>query len=54
MSNFDGYPFSFPQSCGKHMDFLKFFFTSEKRILETTFWFLHQLNDYSENDFVLN
>jgi len=29
MSDFDDYPFSIPQNLGKHMDFLKFFFTSE-------------------------
>jgi len=37
MSDFDDYPFSLPQNWGKRMDFLKFFFTSEDKILETFF-----------------
>jgi len=37
MSDCDGYPFSLPQNLGKHMDFLKIFFTSEDKILETIF-----------------
>jgi len=36
MSDFDDYPSSLPQNWGKHMDFLKIFFTSEDKILETT------------------
>jgi len=36
VSDFDDYPFSLPQTWGKRMDFLKFFFTSDKKILETT------------------
>ena len=36
MSDFDDYPFSLPQNWGKRMEFLKFFFTSEDKILETT------------------
>jgi len=35
MSGFNGYPFSLPQNWGKRMDFLKIFFTSENKILET-------------------
>jgi len=34
MSDFDDYPFSLPQHCGKRMDFSKFLFTSEEKILE--------------------
>jgi len=37
MSDFDDCPFSLPQ-LGKCMDFLKFFFTSEDNMLETTSW----------------
>jgi len=37
MSDFDDYPFSLPQNWGKRMDFLKFFFTSEERILRQPF-----------------
>jgi len=37
MSDFDDYPFSLPVTWGKHMDFLKIFFTSEDNILETNF-----------------
>ena len=54
MSDFDDYPFSLPQNWGKRIDLKKFFFTTEERILETNFCqVLQQLNDYSENDFVL-
>jgi len=54
MSDFDDYPFSLPQNWGKRMDFLKFFFTNEERVVETNFCqVLQQLNDYSENDLVL-
>jgi len=36
------------------MHFWKFFFTSENKILNTTFFkFLQQINDYSKNDLVL-
>ena len=40
---------------GKCMDFLKFLFTSEEKILERQplVKFLQHLNDYSENDLVL-
>jgi len=39
MSDFDDCPFSLPQNWGKHMDFLKFFFTTEERILVLfAFW----------------
>jgi len=37
MSAFDDYPFAFPQNWGKCMDLKKCFFTTEERILETTF-----------------
>jgi len=37
MSNFDDYPFSLPQTWGKCTDFMKFFFASEEKILETVF-----------------
>jgi len=37
MSDFDDYPFSLPPNCGKCMNFLKFFFTSDEKILETNF-----------------
>jgi len=37
MSDFDDYPFSLPQNWGERMDFLKIFFTSEDKILQTTF-----------------
>jgi len=36
MSDFDDYPYSLPHNWGKCMDFLKIFFTSEDKILETT------------------
>jgi len=36
MSDFDDYPFYLHQNWGKLMDFLKFFFTSEGKILETS------------------
>jgi len=36
MSDFDDYPFSLPQNWGKCIDFLKIFFKSEVKILETT------------------
>jgi len=35
MSDFDDYQFSLPHDWGKRMDFLKFFITSEDKILET-------------------
>jgi len=35
MSDFDDCPFSLPHNWGKYMDFLKFFFTSGDKILET-------------------
>ena len=54
MSDFDYYPFSLPQNWGKCMDFLKILFTSEDKILrQPPVKFLQQLNDYSENHFVL-
>jgi len=37
MSDFHNYPFSLPQSWGKHKDLKKNFFSSEERILETNF-----------------
>jgi len=37
MSDFDDYPFYLPPNWGKRMDFKKYFFTTEERILETTF-----------------
>jgi len=53
MCDFDDYPFSLPQNWGKRISFLKFFFTSEDKILETTTCqVLQQLNYYSENDLV--
>jgi len=36
LSDFDVYPFSLTRNWGKCMDFLKFFFKSEDKILETT------------------
>jgi len=36
MSDFDDYPFSLPQNWGKHMYFLKYFFTSEAERPETS------------------
>jgi len=36
MSDFDDYPFSLLQNWGKHMYFLKYFFTSEAKRPETT------------------
>jgi len=35
MSDFDDCPFSLPQNWGKRMDFLKIFFASQVKILET-------------------
>jgi len=35
MSDFHDHPFSLPQDWGNCMDFLKIFFTSEDKILET-------------------
>jgi len=37
MSDFDDYPFAFPQNWGKCMDLKKCFFTTEEKILATTF-----------------
>jgi len=37
MADFDDYSFSSHQNWSKHMDSKKFFFTTEKKILETTF-----------------
>jgi len=37
VSEFDDYPFSFPQAWGKHMDLKKCFFITEERILQATF-----------------
>ena len=51
MSDFDDYPFYLPQNWGKRMDFLKIFFTSEEKILESTSCQIFTtFNDYSEND----
>jgi len=36
MSDFGDYPFTSHQDQGKRMDFMKFFFTSADKILETT------------------
>jgi len=54
MSDFDDYPFSLPQNWGKRMDVKKFSSLLKKGYLRQTFVkFFQQLNDYSENDFVL-
>jgi len=54
MSDFDDYPFSKPQNWGKRVDLKKFSSLLKKGYLRQPFVkLLQQLNDYSENDLVL-